>query len=157
VVLFHKRLGEILLERGQLTRRELDECLKEQEVTKEFLGIILLRKKFLDETKLTEILSSQFDMEFLLLKEQYIDWEKALKFSALFRAGHKLLPFFEDLASVKVAISDPLNVLLISEIEKMVQPKKLKLALVLPEELDEYLIEYHKLIKSSVKDVLKYE
>lgn len=142
---------------GFLSPEQLNECLEEQRKTKEYLGNILIRKKLVEERDFIKVLAEQFQLTAVLLREQYIDWNVCLKYAALFKNNLEVLPFFENDLSVTVAIVNPLDALLISEIEKEVEPKKLKLVLVLPAELQEFLGEYKKRAKGVLKNLLGRE
>ena len=53
-------LGELLIAKGLLTQSQLDEALAEQKKTRELLGTILIRKKFVKEDDFLTSLSKQF-------------------------------------------------------------------------------------------------
>ena len=150
-----KRLGEILLERKAITSEQLMECLEEQKFTREYLGAILLKKRLISEDLLMKALSEQFDMPFVSLKNLYVDWSVCLQFSTLVASEQKALPILRDEMSVTVAISDPLDVVSIGKIEEMAWPKRLKLVLVLPEELREFVVECKRRTRNSLKDLLR--
>lgn len=49
-----KRLGEALIGKGLITEAQLQDALREQGLTKEFLGAILLKRKLITERDLLE-------------------------------------------------------------------------------------------------------
>jgi len=58
-------LGDILIERGLITKEQLDQSLAAQKGTKEPLGQILIRMGFLEESRLRTVLSEQLGVSFL--------------------------------------------------------------------------------------------
>lgn len=152
-----KRLGEILIERRLVTEEQLRECLDQQKLTKEYLGSILINKKIVKEEDLMKALSAQFNIPYISLKTQYIDWGVCSKFSYVVRSQDKALPIRQDDLSVTVAISDPLDVLSISKFEELAKPKRLKLVLVSHSELKEFINECKKRTRGSVMDLLNRE
>jgi hypothetical protein len=149
-----KRLGEILLKKKLITREELEECLQQQKVTREYLGAVLLAKNLISQEDLMKALAEQFHVPFMSLKKTYVDWQVCLRFSSVVNKDQKALPIRESELTVTVAISDPLDVMSVSKIEVMAWPKKIKLVLVTHEELQESLAEYKKRAKSHMKEFL---
>lgn len=60
-----KKLGTILINKGFATEDQIEECLKEQQETREFLGEILLKRGIVNQNQLLETLAEQLDMEFV--------------------------------------------------------------------------------------------
>ena len=88
-----KLTGEILVQKGLISPEQLAGALGEQEVTKEFLGVILLRKKWVKEKDLMLALSEHFNMPLVDLKNQYIDWDAVKHFSPSLILDHHYFPF----------------------------------------------------------------
>jgi type IV pilus assembly protein PilB len=59
------RLGEYLLNKGLITKQELQEALEEQKVSGQTLGQILINKNFVEERQVYRVLAEQFGIEFL--------------------------------------------------------------------------------------------
>ena len=53
-----KRIGELLLEKGAITRPQLDACLATQKQTHQRLGVLLVQKGYVTEAALSSALSS---------------------------------------------------------------------------------------------------
>ncbi len=149
-----KKIGEILVEKGLITNEQLLECLEDQRLTRDYLGAILLRKRLVSEETLLGVLSEQFGIPFVSLKSVYIDWQVCLSFAPLITEEQKVMPIRGDDTTVTVAVSDPLDVISISKIEELANPKKLKLVLVTPAELKECAQECKKKIRDSRKNLL---
>jgi type IV pilus assembly protein PilB len=59
------RLGEYLLNKGLISKQELQEALEEQKISGQALGQILINKNFVEERQIYQALSEQFGIEFL--------------------------------------------------------------------------------------------
>ena len=81
-------LGEWLLQKKFLTLSQLTLALEEQSLTGDFLGEILVRKKYIREEDLMRALSEQFNMPYLDLRHQYIDFDLALRFPSEIGRAH---------------------------------------------------------------------
>lgn len=76
---YHRRIGEILIERGLVTQSQLEECLKIQEETGRKLGEILVQKELLWEEELVEALAIQNGNAFVELDPYVVDQDLLLK------------------------------------------------------------------------------
>lgn len=152
-----KRLGEILIAKNLITLDQLQECLEEQKFTREYIGAILLKKRLITQEALAKALSQQFDILYISLKNFYVDWNVCLRFSTLVTAQENALPIRADDTAVTVAISDPLDVIGVEKLEEMARPKKIKLVLVTPQELKEFILECKRRTKGPLKSLLEKE
>jgi type IV pilus assembly protein PilB len=67
-----KRLGETLVHEKLLTREELEDSLREQETSGDRLGAILVRRGFVEEHALAEIIAKEFSLPFVSPDQYYI-------------------------------------------------------------------------------------
>jgi hypothetical protein len=151
----HKRIGEILVEKGWITEAQLLDALTEQKLSDKFLGSILVGKGWISDHNLMEALSVQFNIPFITLKTQYIDMELARKFSSSLLVDHKCFPLSATDDSVTVAIVNPLNAVALSKIEEEARPKNVNFVLVIEEELREVIQSYRKYISESIQRLLR--
>ena len=121
-----KRIGERLVEKGLITPVQLDDALQSQRSTREFLGAVLVRLGMISEEALLKELAGQFDLPYARLQEVWVDWEVARHFSSLLLAGFLCFPFQMNEQEISVAISNPLDVMAISEMEKRAGYRKVK-------------------------------
>lgn len=149
-----KRLGEILVEKKLITQAQLDECLEEQKTTKEYLGGMLVRKKIVGEEQLMRALSEQFNIPFVRLRDQNIDWDICLKYFPSMTTNQNALAIHSDEKTVLVAVRDPLDTIFLSNIEFAARPLSLKLVLVCESDLQEFIKECHRRSRSSLKHLL---
>ncbi|MFC1621176.1 GspE/PulE family protein [Candidatus Omnitrophota bacterium] len=103
-------LGEKLIKKGLISRRELDRGLKEHEKTGLFLGTTLVKLGFISEEELYPVLAEQLAIKYVKLKEISIDPKILEKVPARYACHYRLMPvkFYKDILSV--AVSDPLDI-----------------------------------------------
>jgi type IV pilus assembly protein PilB len=73
-----KRLGELLIEAGSISRKQLNHSLREQKVSKEKLGQILVKLGYITEEVLFEFLCNQLGTSGIKLYKEVID-ERAVE------------------------------------------------------------------------------
>ncbi|MFC1666919.1 hypothetical protein ACFL0P_03525 [Candidatus Omnitrophota bacterium] len=142
-----KLLGEILIKKGLLSVKQLENALDAQEKTKEFLGSILLARDLIKEKDLLEALSEQFDIPFITIQYKYIDWDFIRGFSPSLILDYKCFPFKKDNGSVTVAITNPLDAWALEKVEQETKGFRLSLALVTEEDMREAIRRYEEYIQ----------
>lgn len=150
-----KRLGEALIGKGLITEAQLQDALREQGLTKEFLGAILLKRKLIMEKDLLEVLSEQFNIPYVRLQDQAIDRSVARRFTTSLLLDHKCFPIRQDDYSVTVAITNPLNAWAVSELEKEAEGRKVKLILVSEGEMMVALRRHREWVAANIQRLLR--
>lgn len=148
-------LGELLLKKKLITSEQLDKALEEQKKTKDFLGEILVRRRSIKEEDLIKVLSEQFNIPYVNLKNQYIDWGVALRFSSSLVVERRCLPFRQDEYGFTVAITNPLDALAVSQAEKEARTEKVKLVLVSSAGMDQAIKNYRAQASARVRKMLE--
>ncbi|MBU4311591.1 MAG: hypothetical protein KJ706_02590 [Candidatus Omnitrophica bacterium] len=103
-------LGERLIQRGLISRRELDKGLKEHEKTGQFLGTTLVKLGFISEEELYPVLAEQLAIKYVKLREISIDPKILEKVPARYACHYRLMPVKFDKDVLNVAVSDPLDI-----------------------------------------------
>lgn len=147
-------LGEWLIHKNLLSSEQLMKALEEQSLTKDFLGEILLRRKFISEEDLTKALAEQFQIPYLSLNGQLIDYELAMSFSPALVMEHFCLPIRETDNEVLFAITNPLDVIATSRAEREAHPKRLRIVLVPSSDMREALKHYERHLAAKQKRLL---
>lgn len=129
-----KRLGELLVEKGRLRPAQLEEALTEQRTSKEFFGAILVRRGWITEETLLKALGEQFGIPHVRLADERIDWSVAGQFAPAL-ADHACFPMRMDEASLTVAIANPLDAWVLSELGRWIGHRKLQLVLASEQEI----------------------
>ena len=150
-----KRLGEILIGKGLITEKQLEEPLSEQRLTKEFLGAILVKRKLITEEQLLKTLSEQMGIPFVHLEKEKIDWNVSSQFSNSLLIEHKCFPIRKDDLYLTVASANPMDMWPMSELEKRVMPLKVKLVLATQEEILKLLRRHHDKVLGNIQKMLE--
>ncbi|MFT3710616.1 MAG: general secretion pathway protein GspE [Archangium sp.] len=117
-----KRIGELLLERGAISKSQLDAGLAAQKRTRQRLGVTLISMGALTEVQLAQVLAQSLELGTVDLTQVQVEWAAVHMLRDRFCETHELFPFAIDGKGTKekrllVAMSDPLNQPAIEEIE----------------------------------------
>jgi len=114
----HERFCEVLVSTGLLTREQMQAALEEQRESGLKLGELLLRKGLLRESQLVQLISSHLRIE-RFDAESFSDNERLKTIlPASLAKKHHLVPLSMDARSVKVAMTDPLDVPSLDAVER---------------------------------------
>ncbi len=98
VIREHKRripLGEYLLEKGIITAEELESALGKKDGTRQQLGQTLIDSSIITEEQLAEALSEQLDMPYIVPYQRLVDRRVFTRLPADFMRHNKVLPLAE--------------------------------------------------------------
>lgn len=136
-----KRLGDILLEHNLITPEQLQKALEEQKATGSRLGEVLVRLKFVSEIDIAKILSKQLEIPLVDLRDQYIDEEICNIIPAGFADNNKVLPLRTEGKELVVAVSDPLNVLILDDL-RVITNYKIRPVIATESQISEFIQRY---------------
>ncbi|GAB4033635.1 MAG: type IV-A pilus assembly ATPase PilB [Elusimicrobiota bacterium] len=114
-----KRLGEMIVASGVINSQQLAEALDLQKQTGVKLGQILIEKKYVTEKQLLEFLSKQFSLEFVELGKLEIPAEVIKSIPESVARRYRLIGISKDSGSIKVAMEDPLNIVVLDDLKMM--------------------------------------
>ncbi len=122
---YHKksRLGDILLRDETITEQALDFALKEQKRTGERLGDILLKKSLISDETLRQALSTQLNIPYIDISRLEIDPILSRRINRDYAFRHKIIPISMTEGSITLAMDDPTNSELASELEMFTRLK----------------------------------
>lgn len=112
-----KRLGELLIERGVLSRENLVEALDYQKKNGGIIGQILIRLGYISEENLAGALGGQLKVPYLPLPHYSINTEAAQRLDEEFCRRNVLMAFDDDDKHIYIVAGDPLNEAAIEDIE----------------------------------------
>ncbi len=150
-----KKIGEILVSKGLISDEQLKEALTQQRKNKKFIGEILLEGYLIKEEDLLAVLSDQFDIEVVSMKNKYIDWNFVKGFSSSLILDHKCFPVKKDEDSVTIAIINPLDVWALKKSEDESKGYKVVWVLVSQAEMQELIQKYQQYIKGNISNLFK--
>ena len=118
-----KRIGEILVEDGVISPEHISEALEHQKKEGGMIGQILIKLGYLSEETLLAALGKQLNIPYIPLMNYSINLDAVKRFPEEFLRKNLLLIFDEDEKRSFVAMSDPLNMMALDEIEKQTKLK----------------------------------
>ena len=115
------QLGEMLVERGLLTARQIQQALEyqAQKGHKKLLGEVLVELNFVTDEQVLESLAEGYEIPFLTHTSRVADPKVVELLPEDFVEQHKVLPLFLVRGVLTVAVSEPANLYLIEEIERL--------------------------------------
>lgn len=111
-----KQLGSILLEEGVLTEEQLVDAIDEQQARGQSLGRTLVEMGYISEGQLVRALASQVGMEFVELADYPVDRSAVAMVPEAVCRRHSALPLSISDGVMKVAMSNPGNVVAVDDI-----------------------------------------
>ncbi len=109
-------LGQLLLWNNIITQEQLEEALKEQKKTNKKLGSILIEKGFVKEKVLNDFLSRQYGVKPINLSSVDFQKEAIEKIPAQIAKKYTLIPIKIKNNKLEIAISDPTNILALDDL-----------------------------------------
>lgn len=115
------QLGDLLIERGAITHKQLEEALEEQSRggRRKLLGEVLVQLNFVSEEQVVESLASAYGVPYAKLTPRLADPRITDALPREFIEAHCVLPLFLVDGVLTVAVSEPANLFLVEEIERL--------------------------------------
>jgi type IV pilus assembly protein PilB len=112
-----KKIGQLLIEAGHITEKELNIGLAEQKKRGKRIGQVLIELGYLSEDKLLPILGKQLKVPFVDLSKVEIKPDVLKMVPEKICRKHILVPISFDGKSLMIGMADPLDVFIIDEIQ----------------------------------------
>lgn len=117
-----KRIGELLVERGAISPRQLEAGLLAQKRTRQRLGVTLVQQGLISEVLLAQVLAQSLGLGTVDLGQVQVDWSAVHMLRARVCEKHEVYPFALDgkgtpSKRLLLAMTDPLNDAAVEEIE----------------------------------------
>ena len=116
-------LGALLIREGLITDEELDAALAQQKLSRgKRLGEILVERGTVTRSEVARLLAEQYELPFVDLDSSEVDEDAALLLSPEIARRHSSLPIgFEQDGALRVAIADPAAILYSDELRHAVE------------------------------------
>ncbi|MEW6556843.1 MAG: type IV-A pilus assembly ATPase PilB [Elusimicrobiota bacterium] len=114
----HKKIGDLLLEKGLISQDELTEALTYQKKTGKQFGETLLQLGYIKEDDLLKALSEQMNVPYAQLDSYLIDPHVVTELPEKLARELKALPIFKIENRLTVAMVDPLDIAVIDKLQK---------------------------------------
>ena len=111
------RLGELLVRKGLITAKQLDDALQEQKISGNKLGTSLVKLGFMSEKHLVSFLSKHYGVPAIDLSEVEVDSEAVRLIPADVVYKYQILPIKRIGSNLRMAMADPSNILAIDDIK----------------------------------------
>jgi len=131
------RLGDLLVHEHIITNEQLMQALNSQKSTGRKLGDSLIELGHLGERQLLEFLAQQLDVPFLDISQRRIPSEVALLLPEVHARRLRALIIEDQGDAVLLGMSDPADLGGLDQLEQMLAPKQVKLAVVMESQLYE--------------------
>lgn len=115
--IINKQLGELLMERGLIDAHQLDKALIVQKEKGGLIGEILVELGFVKEEQIAQALTVQYGFPYLPLSNYEIDSSVISIIPARVARQFLLIPIDKIGSNLTIAMSNPLNVQAIEDIE----------------------------------------
>ena len=113
------RLGERLIAGGLITQDQLNSALEEQKKSGDPLGKLFQRLGYVSEEAVLSLLAEQAGVEKISLDGYPAEPESLRLVAESFARAHKVVPLFTKDNCLTIAIADPFDIMVISEIERL--------------------------------------
>lgn len=111
------RLGDLLVKSGKITRSKLMEVLELQKVKKKKIGELIVDEGILSEAEIIEVLKEQLGIDMVILSAIDINDRAVSMVNEALCKKYDIFPFNVQDGIIKVAVSDPLNIFAIDDVE----------------------------------------
>lgn len=118
-----KQLGELLVERGIITPAQLEQALKAQKERGGLIGQILVTLGYAKEEEIAQVLTVQYGFPYLPLASYEISKEALALIPENVARQYNLVPVDKIGDLLTIAMSNPLNIQAIEDIEMLTQLK----------------------------------
>jgi len=115
-MLVKKRLGDILLETGKITKEQLDYAVELQKKRGDKLGKIFVDEGMVFENEIIEVLEFQLGIPHVDLDKYHIDADVSRLIPETLARKYSLIPVKKNKGILTVAMSDPLNIFALDEL-----------------------------------------
>lgn len=112
----NKDIGELLIDGGFITERQLQKCKEKVAQTNEPLQKILTQQGFVSEKDITEVIGQQMGVEFVDLDRIELEPDMARSIPEHLAGRYKVIPVAQKDNRLTLAMVDPLNVIAIDDI-----------------------------------------
>jgi MSHA biogenesis protein MshE len=129
------RLGDLLVHEHIITNEQLMQALNSQKSTGRKLGDTLIELGYIGERQLQEFLAQQLNAPFLDISQRRISSEVALLLPEVHARRLRALIIEDQGGSVLLGMSDPADLSGLDQLEQMLAPKKINLAVVMESQL----------------------
>ncbi len=116
---YRKRLGELLVEKGIITREQLKDALVLQKSTGKKLGEILISQNLISESQMAEVLEEQLGIPFVDLNKVTLDPKLTEYIPFMLAKRYTLIPIKKENGKLYIAMEDPLDFAAVDDVKRV--------------------------------------
>lgn len=149
-------LGEILVKAQLISHEELQEALKEQKETKQYLGEILIKKGIITADQIGMAIASQLKISFINLNDFPVDKKVVYILPEEIVNKFKVVPLKLEGKDLTVAMVDPLNVFALQKMQQ-VSGYRINPVLTTSVEMDKFIAQHFgsmKQAESAIREIV---
>lgn len=149
----YKRIGQLLLDKGLITEKQLEQALEEQKLTGKLLGRILIDMGVVKEDDILKVLGARAGVSVVKLKEMSIPKEIIEKVPASVAKIYTVMPISYEANVLTVAIADPLNVSAFDDL-RFILGVNIKGAIASEQDITDAIRRYYGAEGETIEDIL---
>ena len=150
--MLRKKIGDILIDKGLISRGDLETALEKQKVSSRKLGEILVEDGLISEEQLIETISERLSVPKISISSLVIDPRVISAVPVEIARRYTLIPVFRIGDVLTVAMTDPLNIIAIDEL-KYITDCEIKRVIALEREIKSAIDEYYS-VADSMSEVI---
>lgn len=124
-----KPIGEIFVNMGRLTPADVERALAYQREQGGVFGDALVTLGLLTPEEVKWGLADQYDIPFVQLRPENIDWDTAVQVPARWAREHTMLPVLRHGSTVTTVMADPRKMNLLEDVRRFTQAERVEAAL----------------------------
>lgn len=113
------RIGDLLVENGVITNKQLESALSEQKENRHRLGRVLIDLGYLKEEQFLSFLSQQLEIPFIDLRRYEFDVELIQLLPETYARRYRAILLEDQQGSLLVGMSDPIDIFAFDELERI--------------------------------------
>lgn len=112
-----KRLGDLLVGSGKISKDQLEQVLKRQRTSGKRIGELLIEQNIITEDDILDVLELQLGIRRVYIDALTVDMDAVKSIPESLASRYNLIPIAFDENSIKVVMSDPLNIFALDDVK----------------------------------------
>lgn len=149
-----KQLGQLLVSNGKLDPDDLEIALREHKKTGDRIGAILIKMSMVSEEDVLRALAAQLQLQYVKLSELSIRKDVIEKIPAKLVNHYHLVPIEQHNGTIKVAVSDPLDIHMLDDLRLMLK-MEVDPVVAVPKEIEDAIKRYYGIGAATVEELME--
>ncbi len=149
----YKRIGELLMDKGLITGKQIEQALEEQRLTGKLLGRILVDMGVVTEDEVLQVLGARAGVSVVKIGEMKIPKEVIDKIPASVAKIYTIMPISYEANILTIALTDPLNVSVFDDL-RFILGMNVKGAIASEEDITDAIRKYYGVEGETIEDIL---